>query len=121
LLMRGIDDYNVEVMITLAVVTGGYALAHFIGVSGPVAMAVAGLIIGNAAAGHAMSATTRDYLMKFWSLIDEVLNAVLFLLVGLEFIAVLGHVHIWVICALCIPLVVLARLVSVALPLIVLP
>jgi CPA1 family monovalent cation:H+ antiporter len=117
LLMRGIDDYNVEVMITLAVVTGGYALAHMIGVSGPVAMAVAGLVIGNAAVGHAMSATTRDYLLKFWAVIDDILNAVLFLLIGLEFVAVV-HPGPWLLAgALAIPLVLLVRLVSVLPPL----
>jgi CPA1 family monovalent cation:H+ antiporter len=121
LFMRDIDDYNVEVMITLAVVTGGYALAHVIDVSGPVAMAVAGLIIGNAAVGHAMSATTRDYLLKFWAVIDEVLNAVLFLLIGLEFVTVAHDGHLLLTGAAAIPLVLLARLASVAPPLLVLP
>lgn len=121
MLMRGIDDYNVEVMITLAIVTGGYALAKWIGVSGPVAMAVAGLITGNAAVGHAMSATTQDHLLKFWMLIDEILNAVLFLLVGLEFISVLNDPHLLLIGGLCIPLVLLARLISVFIPLTWLP
>ncbi|WP_443749464.1 cation:proton antiporter [Asticcacaulis solisilvae] len=121
LLMRGIDDCNVEVMITLAVVMGGYSVAHRLGVSGPVAMAVAGLITGNAAVGHAMSATTRDYLLKFWTLIDEILNAVLFLLVGLESISVLNDPHLLLIGGLCIPLVLLVRFVSVFLPLKALP
>jgi CPA1 family monovalent cation:H+ antiporter len=76
--MRSIDEYNVEVIISLAVVMGGYSLAHAIHVSGPVAMAVAGLVIGNAAVAHAMSDTTQDYLTKFWALVDEILNAVLF-------------------------------------------
>ncbi len=69
--MRSIDEYNVEVMISLAVVMGGYRLAHWLHVSGPVAMAVAGLLIGNAGVALAMSDTTRDYLLKFWALIDE--------------------------------------------------
>lgn len=119
--MRGIDDYNVEVMITLAVVTGGYALAHFIGVSGPVAMAAAGLIIGNAAADNAMSDVTRDYVLKFWEVIDDVLNAVLFLLIGLEFVAVIHDGRLLLAGAVAIPLVLLARLVSVAPPLLLLP
>jgi len=116
-MMRDIDDYNVEVMITLAVVMGGYALAHFVGVSGPVAMAVAGLVIGNAAVGHAMSETTRDYLLKFWALIDELLNAVLFLLIGLEFIAVAHGGKLLILGVTAIPLVLAARLISVAGPL----
>jgi CPA1 family monovalent cation:H+ antiporter len=69
--MHSIDDYNVEVMISLAVVMGGYSLARQIYVSGPVAMAVAGLMIGNVGVARAMSDTTRDYLIKFGSLIDE--------------------------------------------------
>ena len=81
--MRSINEYNVEVLISLAVVMGGYALARQLHISGPVAMAVAGLLLGNHGIAHAMSDTTRDYLLKFWSLIDEILNAVLFLLIGL--------------------------------------
>ncbi|TYC91270.1 sodium:proton antiporter [Novosphingobium sp. BW1] len=85
--MKSIDEYNIEVMISLAVVMGGYSLAMATHVSGPVAMAIAGLIIGNAGIAHAMSDTTRDHVIKFWALIDEILNAVLFLLIGLEVIA----------------------------------
>ena len=121
LAMRSIDDYNVEVMITLAMVTGGYALAHVVDVSGPVAMAVAGLIIGNAAVGHTMSAVTRDYLLKFWAVIDDVLNAVLFLLIGLEFVAVAHGGALLLAGAAAIPLVLGARLLSVTPPLLVLP
>ncbi len=115
--MRSIDDYNVEVMISLAVVMGGYSLAHMIHVSGPVAMAVAGLLIGNAGVAHAMSDVTRDYLLKFWSLIDEILNAVLFLLIGLEVIAIARDPRLLLLGLLAVPLVIGARAVSVALPL----
>ena len=86
--MRSIDEYNVELMISLAIVMGGYSLAQALHVSGPVAMAVAGLLIGNAGVALAMSDTTRDHVLKFWALIDELLNAVLFLLIGLEVIAI---------------------------------
>ena len=92
--MRSIDDYNVEVTISLAVVMGGYVLARWLGVSGPVAMAVAGLLIGNHGVAHAMSDTTRDYLLKFWSLIDDILNAVLFLLIGLEIVAITSDLRV---------------------------
>lgn len=115
-LMRSIDDYNVEAMISLAVVMGGYSLAQHIGVSGPVAMAVAGLIIGNAAVSDAMSDATRDHVMKFWSLIDEILNAVLFLLIGLEFVAVAHGGKLILLGAAVIPLVLLARFISVGAP-----
>ncbi|NJO32243.1 MAG: sodium:proton antiporter [Sphingopyxis sp.] len=115
--MRSIDDYNVEVMISLAVVMGGYSLAHFIHVSGPVAMAVAGLVIGNAAVSHAMSDMTRDYLLKFWALIDEILNAVLFLLIGLEVIAISADSSLLLLGLAAIPLVIVARILAVGAPL----
>ncbi|TVV77329.1 cation:proton antiporter [Sphingomonas solaris] len=116
--MRSIDDYNVEVMISLAVVMGGYSLAHWIHVSGPVAMAVAGLLIGNAGVARAMSDLTKDYLLKFWALIDEILNAVLFLLIGLEVIAIAPNPQMLLLGALVIPLVLLARTIAVSIPLI---
>jgi CPA1 family monovalent cation:H+ antiporter len=96
---------------------GGYSLAAPLGVSGPVAMAVAGLIIGNYAVTNAMSEITRDHLMKFWDLIDHILNAALFLLIGLQGIALLGKPGLFLIGAACIPLVLIARAVSVAPPL----
>jgi CPA1 family monovalent cation:H+ antiporter len=92
--MRSIDEYNIEVMISLAVVMGGYSLGMALHISGPVAMAVAGLVIGNAGVAHAMSDVTQDYLLKFWALIDEILNAVLFLLIGLEVIAIAPHLSL---------------------------
>ncbi|MBX9643646.1 MAG: sodium:proton antiporter [Novosphingobium sp.] len=116
-MMRSIDDYGIEVMISLAVVMGGYSLAMALHVSGPVAMAIAGLLIGNKGVAHAMSDVTRDYLLKFWVLIDEVLNAVLFLLIGLEVIAIAPE---WPLLAAglgAILLVLAARAVSVGVPL----
>jgi CPA1 family monovalent cation:H+ antiporter len=83
-LLRSIDNYQVEVLITLAIVTGGYRAASAMHLSGPLAMVVAGLMIGNHGRRLAMSDTTREHLDKFWELVDEVLNAVLFLLIGLE-------------------------------------
>ncbi|WP_246332010.1 cation:proton antiporter [Sphingomonas chungangi] len=115
--MRSIDDYKVEVMISLAVVMGGYAVASWIGVSGPVAMAVAGLVIGNQGVAHAMSEETEDYLMKFWGLIDEILNSVLFLLIGLEVVSIPHDVRLAVVGVAAIPLVLTARAISVLLPL----
>ena len=107
--MRSIDDYKVEVLISLAVVMGGYALARPLHVSGPVAMAVAGLIIGNAGVAHAMSDTTRDYLLKFWDLIDDILNTVLFLLIGLEVVTIPGDLRLLVLGVAAIPLALAAR------------
>ncbi|MBY0306829.1 MAG: sodium:proton antiporter [Sphingomonas sp.] len=115
--MRSIDEYNVEVMISLAVVMGGYALARQLHISGPVAMAVAGLLIGNHGVAHAMSDTTRDYLIKFWSLIDEILNAVLFLLIGLVVVTIPFDVRLIIVGLVSIPLVLAARAIAVLLPL----
>ena len=111
--MLSIDDFSVKVMLSLAVVMGGYSVAHCLHVSGPVAMAVAGLIIGNAAVAEAMSDTTRDYPLNFRTLIDEVLNAVLFLLIGLEVIAVTAESRVLLLGLMVIPVVMLARFVSV--------
>ncbi|MDY7524608.1 sodium:proton antiporter [Sphingomonas sp. 10B4] len=115
--MHSIDDYKVEVMISLAVVMGGYALASQLHVSGPVAMAVAGLIIGNQGVAHAMSDTTSDYLIKFWALIDDILNAVLFLLIGLEVVTIPSDGRLIVLGLASIPLVLIARGISVVGPL----
>jgi CPA1 family monovalent cation:H+ antiporter len=115
--MKAIDDYSVEVMITLATVMGGYALATALHVSGPVAMAVAGLIVGNPGVSYAMSDMTKDYVLKFWALIDEVLNAVLFLLIGLEAVVLADRIGLLALGLLTIPLVLLARALSVGAPL----
>ncbi|MEO8152468.1 MAG: sodium:proton antiporter [Rhizobacter sp.] len=87
-MLRSIDHYQVEVLITLAAVMGGYALANRLHVSGPLAMVVAGLVIGNQGRALAMSDTTRHHVDLFWELIDEILNAVLFVLIGLEVVVI---------------------------------
>ena len=81
-LLKTIDHYQVEVLITIAMVMGGYLLAQYLHISGPLAMVVAGLITGNKGKKEAMSDMTRDYVSKFWELIDEILNALLFLLIA---------------------------------------
>ena len=83
-LMKSIDHYQTEILITLAVVTGGYTIAAHFHASGPLAMVVAGLIIGNKGKELAMSDTTAEYIDKFWELIDEICNTILFVLMGLE-------------------------------------
>lgn len=115
--MRAIDDYPVELLVTLAMVMGGYALAQNLHISGPVAMAVAGLLIGNRGVALAMSDTTRDYVIKFWGLMDEILNAVLFLLIGLEGIALLGNTQFVLIGLAATILVLVARAISTGVPL----
>ncbi len=115
-LVRSVNDYVTEIMVTLALVSGGYALAELLGVSGPLAMVVAGLLIGNYARRTAMTNTTRHILDVFWHLVDELLNAVLFVLMGLELLLIpLVKADIWAMIAV-IPLVLGARWVSIALP-----
>lgn len=116
--MHSIDEYKLEVLISLAIVMGGYTLASWIHVSGPVAMAVAGLLIGNHAVRTAMSDTTRTYLLGFWSLIDDILNAVLFVLIGLEVVTVPADSRLLLLGLAAIPLVLLARSISVVGPLV---
>ncbi|HTG65303.1 MAG TPA: sodium:proton antiporter, partial [Flavobacterium sp.] len=82
--MKKIDDYKVSVLITLSIVMGGFLIAQSLHVSSPLAMVIAGLIIGNYGKKVAMSEETKDYLEKFWELIDEILNAILFLFIGFE-------------------------------------
>ncbi|MFZ5779962.1 MAG: cation:proton antiporter [Pseudomonadota bacterium] len=114
--MRSINEHNLEVLITLALVMGGYALAHRLHVNGPIAMAVAGLIIGNHGRRLAMDDVTRDYVTKFWSLIDETLNAILFLLIGVEVIVILDDWRLILFGVAAIPLTLFARAVSVGVP-----
>jgi CPA1 family monovalent cation:H+ antiporter len=85
-LVKSIDDYHVEVLLTLALVMGGYAAARAMHISGPIAIVVAGLLIGNQGRAFAMTDRTRENLDTFWELVDEILNAVLFMLIGLEVI-----------------------------------
>lgn len=114
--MRTIDNYPVEVLITLGLVTGTYALAARLGTSGPIAMVVAGLLIGNRGQRYAMSEVTQRYLFGFWTLVDEILNAVLFLLIGLEVLVLRSETLLGWLPASAILLVLLARFVSVSLP-----
>jgi Na+:H+ antiporter len=115
-LLKSIDQYQVEVIITLALVTGGYALADALHLSGPIAVVVAGLLIGNQGRRFAMSEKTREHLDMFWELLDEILNAVLFVLIGLE-VLVLTFTQEYLLASLVlIPLILLCRLVAVGLP-----
>jgi len=115
-LVRSIDDYTVEVLVTLALVIGGYAAAEAIHVSAPLAAIVAGLVIGTRAP-HVMSDRTRMYLDSFWKLVDEVLNAVLFMLIGVTILVLPFHRGMLPAALLAIPVVLAARWISVAIPL----
>lgn len=117
-LLKSIDNYRVEVLLTLALVLGGYALAAALHVSGPLAVVVAGLLIGNRGRRLAMSEKTREHLDTFWELIDEILNAVLFVLIGLEVLVLAEAFNATYLLAgaVAVPIVLLARLVSIGVP-----
>ncbi len=116
LMLKSIDNYQVEILITLAMVAGGYALAQQLHLSGPIAIVIAGLMIGNQGRMLAMSDVTRGRLDNFWELIDEVLNAVLFLLIGVEILLIHFLPNYIYSALLIIPLVLVARFISVGLP-----
>ncbi|MFO0664822.1 MAG: sodium:proton antiporter [Polyangiaceae bacterium] len=116
-LLRSIDHYQTELLLTLALVLGGYSLAEKLHISAAIAAVTSGLVIGNYGRTEGMSDVTRDHLDKFWSLIDEVLNAALFVMLGLEGMRLdAPRGVVWASLAV-IPAVLAARLVSVALPL----
>ena len=116
-LMRTIDDYEVEVLITLALVMGGYLLASALHFSGPLAMVVAGLMVGHERfRTSSMSETTERYVDKFWELMDVLFNAVLFVLIGLEILVLPFERPYLVAGLLAIPVVLLARAGALALP-----
>jgi CPA1 family monovalent cation:H+ antiporter len=115
-LLRSVDNYQVEVLLSLALVAGGYALVNHLHMSGPIAMVVAGILIGNLGRAYAMSPTTIDHVDTFWELLDEILNSVLFVLIGLEVLALAFTAKYLLAGLVAIPLVLFARLVSVAGP-----
>ena len=115
--MKSIDDHNVEVMITLALVMATYGIASALHLSGPIAVVLAGLLIGNRGSRFAMSETTREHVHTFWSVLDEMMNAALFLLIGFEVVALSINGEVGILMALAIPIVLAARFVSVGTPL----
>jgi len=115
-MLKQVNNYQVEIMITLAVVTGGYALADALHLSGPIAVVVAGLLIGNHGRHLAMSEKTREHLDTFWQLLDEILNAILFVLIGLEVLVVPFTPEYMISGLVAIPVVLMARFISVAIP-----
>ena len=114
--MYGINESSLEVLITLALVMVTYSLALSLHMSGPIAMVVAGLFIGNSGVKYAMSEKTRDYVLTFWTLIDEILNSVLFLLIGLEVLVVAESIENLWFALLAIPVTLFARTFSVTIP-----
>jgi CPA1 family monovalent cation:H+ antiporter len=119
-LLKQVDNYQVEVLITLALATGGYALAEALHLSAPIAIVVAGLLIGNQGRSLAMSAKTTEHLDSFWELLDEIMNAVLFMLIGLEVLVLDVTPLKFTAAALAVPLVLMCRFISVSLPVVLL-
>jgi monovalent cation:H+ antiporter, CPA1 family len=120
-LLRRIDSYTVETLITLAMPTGGYAAAEALRVSAPIAVVVMGIVVGTYGKRYAMSQETRQRLFSFWELVDDLLNLLLFGLIGLELMALDNSArHFLAVALISIPVALLARGISVALPILVL-
>ena len=119
-MLKRVDDHKLEVLITLALVTGGYKLAQVLHTSGPLAMVVAGLLIGNPGRTLAMKAKTVQNLDTFWELIDEILNALLFVLIGLEVLLLTLGENYLLAGAIAVPMVLLCRFTAVGLPVVLL-
>ncbi len=115
-LMKRIDDYPLEVLLTLALAFGGYSLAMQLHVSAPIMAVVAGLLIGHVGMARGMSEVTRTYVDAFWNLIDEILNALLFLMIGFEVFAIAFDASMATTIALSLGLALVARLAAVAVP-----
>lgn len=115
-MMKRIDHYQTEVLLTLAFVMGSYSLASSLHVSGPLAMVAAGLIIGNKGKANAMSNVTLDYTFKFWEIIDEIMNAALFVLIGLELLVIPFSGEAILLGIAVIFIVLLSRFLSIAVP-----
>jgi monovalent cation:H+ antiporter, CPA1 family len=113
LLLRSVNNYQVEILLTLALTSGGYVLASFLHTSGPIAVVVAGLLIGNHGRLFAMSENTRENIDKFWELVDEVLNAVLFVLIGLEVLVLTFKTSYFIFGLIAIAVVLLSRFLSI--------
>ncbi|MGZ3872615.1 MAG: cation:proton antiporter [Mucilaginibacter sp.] len=114
--IKSIDNYRVEVLITLTVVMCGYSVADRLHLSGPLAIIIAGIIMGTKGRQDGLSEVSLDYLGKFWDLTDEIFNAILFLLIGLEMLVIKVNPTIMIIGGIMIGVVLLARLLCVYIP-----
>ena len=115
-MLASIDSYQVEILLTLGLVFGGYALASALHISGPIFVVVAGLLIGNRGRKYAMSDKTREHLDDFWELIDEILNAILFVLIGLEVLVLSFDITYLYAGLVMIPLTLAVRFICVGVP-----
>ncbi|NEJ89985.1 sodium:proton antiporter [Rhizobium leguminosarum] len=114
--MRAIDDYPVEVLISIALAMGCYSLASALHMSGPIAVVVAGILVGNRGPKDALSDVTQRYLFSFWTLVDQILNSVLFLLIGLEVLVLRYETSILPLALAAIPVALAARFASTIIP-----
>ncbi len=115
-LIRRVSDYKLHILITVAITTGGYGLTQLLNISGPLAMVVAGMLIGNSFHIRLPSNFSYQTLKVFWEIIDELLNVLLFLLIGFEILLIRYDMHAMIACLLGIPLVLLVRTIIVAVP-----
>lgn len=115
-LIQSVDDYNTEVLITVAMAMGGYTAASGLGVSGPIAITVTGIVFGNQGRTMHMSRTTRLYLDHFWEIVDDTLNGILFVLIGLELVALASRGEYLAAIAGVIPIALISRMISVVVP-----
>ncbi|MBK8550707.1 MAG: sodium:proton antiporter [Ignavibacteria bacterium] len=115
-LMDQVKDYKIQVLITVAVVMGGYTIADLLNLSGPLAMVVAGIMTGNSLKKSKIQDVTSDYINKFWELIDEILNALLFVLIGLELLVIKTNKTILLISFILVFIALIARYISVWIP-----
>jgi len=116
LMLKRINSYKVEVLITLAIVMGGFSIAQYLHVSGPLAMVAGGLLVGNLSKKDGWSEQTQEYLEKFWELIDEVLNAILFVWIGLEILIIHPPENFLLISIATILIIVVSRWLSISIP-----
>lgn len=114
--MKAIDDYSVEVLISIALAMGCYSLASALHMSGPIAVVVAGILVGNRGPKDALSDVTQRYLFGFWTLVDQILNSVLFLLIGLEVLVLRFDASIVPLALAAIPVALAARFASTFIP-----
>jgi len=115
-LIRSVGDHKLRILITIAIVTGGYTVAQLLEISGPLAMVVAGMFVGNACRTSKTNEASFETLANFWEIIDEILNALLFLLLGFEVLIIYNDAHQLLICLIGIPLVLLARSITIIAP-----
>lgn len=121
LMLKRINSYKVEVLITLAIVMGGFSVAQFLHISGPLAMVAGGLLVGNLSKKDGWSEQTKEYLEKFWELIDEILNAVLFVWIGLEILIIHPPENFLLISIAIILIIIAGRWLSISVPSILIP